>query len=205
MTPRTPGGRAGARALLVGTAAALTLGLSACSALADPGAAAIVGDRVVPQSDVQTVVAELPAEITGGAQVDPSQVLGLFVVEDVVTDVAREFTTVSTPDEARVFLQGVDTDAGRAPGQYSEPTLRVIATQLTFGNVSETDQARPVLQEQLAALVADDLRINPRYGRISDVGELQLGVFQHDWLPEPAPQGEPPVEGAAPVEPDADS
>lgn len=187
MTPRTPRGRTGARALVVGTAVALTLGLGACSALGDPRAAAVVDGRVVTQDDVQTAVTELPVEITGGAQVDPSQVLGLFVVEDVVTDVAREFTGLATEGDAREYLHEVDEQAGREPGDYSEPTLRLIATQLMFTSIQQTDAARPAIQEGLADLVEGGVDINPRYGGVSSDGELLLGRFDHDWLPEADP------------------
>lgn len=182
MTPRSPRRRYGARALVSAGAVTLALGLGACSAAGDPDTAAVVEGRVVSQADVQTAVAELPPEITQGARVDPVQVVSLFVAKDAVEDVAREYTGIVTHDDARELLRQVDVDAGRAPGQYSEPTLDVIAINMMVNQISQTSVAAPALEERIAALGGDEVTLNPRYGGVAESGELQFGVYDHDWL-----------------------
>lgn len=182
MTPRSTRRRPGARALVAAGAVSLALGLGACSAAGDPGAAAVVDGRVVSQADVQTAVAELPREITQGVQVDPVQVVSLFVARDAVEETAREYTGLVTQEDARQFLRQIDEDAGRTPVQYSEPTLDVIAINLMVGQLTQTDVAAPVLNERISQLSGDDVTLNPRYGSVSEDGELLFGVYDHDWL-----------------------
>lgn len=207
MTPR-PSTRARTRTgLRVGRvvgpavgAAVLALGASACSAAGDPSAAAVVDGRVVPEADVQAVVSELPLEITQNTRVDPVQIVSLLVAADVVEGVAREFSDgpaslLATDDDAQAFLDSVDTEAGRGPQQYSDATLQVIATNLMLSNLQQTDQAAPALADGINGLQDADVTINPRYGTVGDEGELQFGVFTHDWLPEPVLDGQVPPEG----------
>lgn len=188
MTPRTPRRWAGPRPGAVLAAAALSVGLAACSAAGDPSAAAVVDGRVVSEADVQTAVQELPLEVTQGTRVDPVQVVSLFVASDAVEDVAREFSEagpaslVVTLDDAKTFLESIDMEADRAPQQYSDPTLQVIATNLMFANISQTDVAAPALQERITELEQSDVVINPRYGTVGEQGELQFGDFRRDWL-----------------------
>lgn len=195
MTPRTPSRRRGARALLALGASGMVLGLAACSSAGDPTAAAVVDGRVVSESDVQTAVAELPTEITQGNTIDPVEIVSLLVAQDVVEDVAREYTTVATNDDAQELLASVDTEAGREPQQYSEATLRVIAINLMLGSIQQTEVAAPALAEGITALEQADVTLNPRYGTIGEQGQLQFGDFRHDWLVTPDPETQAMPEG----------
>jgi hypothetical protein len=184
MRPRTPRRRRAARALTTLGAAGLALGLTACSGAGNPTAAAVVEGRVISERDVQTVVAELPLEVTGGAQVAPSQIVSVLMVSEIVEDVAREFTGVTGRDEARELLQAVDTDADREPFDYSDATLDAIAVNVMLNNIQQTDVAAPVLEERLQELQSGgDVQMNPRYGRVGEDGSLQFSNFSHDWLP----------------------
>ncbi len=185
MRPRTSGRRRRARPAVALAASGLLLGLAGCSAAGDPTAAAVVDGRVVREADVQTVVAELPIEITGGQVLDPVEIVSLLVAEDVVEDVAREFTTVATDEDARELLASVDADAGREVQQYSPATLRVIAVNLMLSNIQQTDAAAPALAEGITSLEQAEVTLNPRYGTIGEQGELQFGDFRHDWLATP--------------------
>lgn len=204
MTPRPStravGARTGRVAGPVAGAVLLALGVGACSAAGDPGAAAVVDGRVVAEADVQAAVTELPLEITQGTRVDPVQIVSLLVVSDVVEGVAREYSDgstslLATTDDAQEFLDSVDADAGREPQQYSEATLQVITTNLMLANLQQTDVAAPALQEGITGLQDSDVTINPRYGTVGEQGELQFGDFTRDWLPEPAPDAQAPPEG----------
>lgn len=199
MTPRTSTRACARTGSLVG-AVVLALGVSACSAAGDPTTAAVVDGRVVPESDVQAAVSELPLEITQDTRVDPVQIVSLLVAADVVEGVAREFSDgpaslLATDDDAQAFLDSVDTEAGRGPQEYSDATLQVIATNLMLSNLQQTDQAAPALAEGINGLQEADVTINPRYGTVGEQGELQFGVFDHDWLPTPAADQQVPPEG----------
>lgn len=182
MTPRSPRRRSGARALAAVGAVTLALGLGACSAAGDPATAAVVDGRVVSQAEVQTAVEELPRELTQGVQVDPVQVVSLLVYRDAVESVAREYTGLATQADAQAFLRQLDEDAGRVPVEYSEATLDVVALNLMVGQISQTETAAPALNESIAAVGDQDVTLNPRYGSVSERGELQFGAYEHDWL-----------------------
>jgi hypothetical protein len=154
-------------------AVGLAVTLAACSAAGPPGAAVVVDGRVVPESDVQTVVRELPPELTGGAPVDPGVVVAILMVEDAVRDVATEFTgVVSNADVQRQL--GLETGSAE---QLSEPTLRVLATNIMAQQVLQTDGAR----EELDARIAEqDVQLNPRYGELGE--GLQVVPSQPEWL-----------------------
>ena len=203
MTPRTPRRTPGSRALrLVPVALAAVVGLGACSAAGDPSAAAVVDGRVVSERDVQTAVEELPLELTGGARVDPVQVVSLLVARDVVAGVAREASEgapaslVVSDAQAQEILAGIDTEAGRDPGTYSQPTLDVISTNYMFTNIRQSDAAGPALQEAFTELEQSDVTVNPRYGQIGEDGVLAIGDFQKDWLPVQQQEGEGTPEAA---------
>lgn len=200
MSPRTSSRRTGARALVVTAALATTVGLGACSALGDPSAAAVLDGRtVVTQAEVATVLRELPLEITQGQPVAPSQVLTFLAVGDTVEDIAREYGTVLGEREAREFLASVDEQAGRPTGQYTEPTLQLIATNLMLGQITQSEESAAAVEERFAALT-EELEVNPRYGEVAQDGSLLVVPAQHPWLPAP-----PGAEGAAGATDDADS
>lgn len=183
MTRRTSRSRppAGARPALAGLAG-LVVALAGCSAAGDPSLAASVDGREVAVDDVQTAVAELPLEITGGARVQPADVVSLLVVAPLVTDVARQFDAVTSTQQAEEFLHGIDDDAGRAPGDYADATLDVVAVNLMVQALQESPEAAPLLQQAAADLEQADVVINPRYGSVSDEGQLLFGDFARDWL-----------------------
>lgn len=183
MTPRSSTRRAGARALPVAGALAAALGLGACSALGDPSAAALVdGETVVTQADVATVLEELPLEVSNGQPVAPAQVLTFLAVGGTVESIARENGAVLGEVQARQFLASVDEEAGRPTGSYSEPTLRLISTNLMLGEITQDPALAAEVEEQFQALV-DDLEVNPRYGEVSEGGAQLIVPVQHPWLP----------------------
>jgi len=142
MSPRTRTRWGGARALACGGALVSLVGLGGCSALGDPSAAALVDGRtVVTQADVATVMAELPPEVSQGQPVAPSQVLTFLAVGDTVEGIAREYGTVIGDVQARQFLASVDEEAGRPAARYSEPTLRLISTNLMLGEIGQDPEA----------------------------------------------------------------
>jgi hypothetical protein len=192
MTPRTPGRRTASRALVALGSVALALGATACSAAGDPTAAAVVDGRVISEADVQTVVAELPPEVTGGQPLPPGQVLQIFLVADIIEDVAREYTGVISEEVAREGLLARDLQAGREPVDYSDATLEIIALDLMVQNILQTDLALPEYQERvIERQQGDDVTINPRYGRITEDNGFQFSVFTHDWLVEPPVDAQP--------------
>jgi hypothetical protein len=184
MTPRHPlvrRARAGAVAL------GAVLALSACSAAGPPGAAAVVDGEVVPESDVRTVVTELPPELTGGQPVPASDVIAFFVVEDTVRRIAAEFTGVISTEQVEEQLAAQLEQQGAEVGTLSEPTLQLFATSAMLQQIQATDVAR---EEFEAAVEELDVEVNPRYGELTD--GLAVVPAEYEWLR--------PSDGAAPAE-----
>lgn len=167
---------------LVAGAAALAALLSGCSGVGNPSAAAVVDGRVIEESEVQTVVEQLPAGPEGGT-VTPQQVVPLMVVSGVVEDVAAAFTGPTSLDEAEQLLVDADVAVGRAPGTYDEPTLRIVAVDQMLGSIVANDLALAAFQEQVAEL---DVRLNPRYGQLPEEGIIGgVTPTTHEWLVQP--------------------
>jgi len=71
-----------------------------------------------------------------------------------VEDIAREYGTVLGEVEAREFLASVDEQAGRPSGQYSEPTLQLIATNLMLGQIGQSEESAAAVEERFAERVS---------------------------------------------------
>lgn len=187
MTPRTSARSTGrARALAAAAALTAALGLGACSALGDPSAAALVdGEVAVTPQDVASVIEEFPVELAGGQTPPPTQIVSFLALDGPVRDLAIETGTPVVDElQAREFLASADESAGREPVRYSEPMLRLIAVNLTLGEIGQTEENVPLIEEMVDDL-GGRLEVNPRYGTVDEEGEQLVVPVEHPWLVSP--------------------
>jgi hypothetical protein len=128
-----------------------TLALSACGAVQEAGAAAIVNGTAISDQDLQTVSNQLKSITPDGRQSTLGSVLvDLIVARFVLAEADRAHKTISDADARKPF----PTLANPAP-----PTMKLFRMQ---GVLAQLDQASrdSIGKEILKAKIT----INPRYG-----------------------------------------
>lgn len=148
------------RAVPVIGALAVVASLAACSG-GQPGAAAVVGDRVVRVSDVDTATRELTDVLQG---VTAPAVVGVLVQEPVVVEQAADAGLGVSEEQARDALTQQAEQAGAGSDlAFSAPSVAVMRYVLALGALQQSaDEARLTdLRDRLADL---DVTISPRYG-----------------------------------------
>ena len=204
--------------------AAVAVALSAVTASAcssggiDAGAAAIVGDRRIPVSDVQTATAELNMLPGLQQQLPQRDVLGYLITEPFFLKAASAKGTGVSEDDAATFLrqsQWVNTRTGST--KPSASTLAFVRTFLARrsllpqqdGSGPTVDEAIKTLQDVSAELKKTKISVNPRYGTIEKTfdpngqGIFPITAASPDWLvkeqlPAATEQPAPPTEEPAP-------
>jgi hypothetical protein len=155
-------------------ALAVVASLAACSG-GQPGAAAVVGDRVVRVSDVDTATRELTDVLQG---VTAPAVVGVLVQEPVVVDEAADAGLGVSQEQARDALAQQAEQAGVSGDRtFSAPSVAVMRYVLAFGALQQSaDEARLTgLKDRLTAL---DVTVSPRYGSVDALGTPET----YPWL-----------------------
>lgn len=158
-------------------AAALVAALAACSG-GQPGAAAVVGDRVVSSDDVDTATRELADVLQGVTQ---SAIVGVLVQEPLVVGAAQDAGVGVSPEQADDALQQQVAAAGgdedREFSESSVDVMRYVLSLQALQGASDAEQRLTALQEDLSSL---DFEINPRFGSRTDQGTI--GATTYPWL-----------------------
>ncbi|MDQ1286974.1 MAG: hypothetical protein QG622_539 [Actinomycetota bacterium] len=176
--------RTASRNLLVAIAA--TALLAGCGSV-DAGAAAVVGDRRISVTEVQTATADAHAL---GAQIDQSQILYMLAISPFVQEIAARYNATASPDEARKEL-------GNKVKNPSKGLLSVIRAEISAGRIQ--NQAGPQMMQQAVAEANQKLdtagfTVNPRFGEF-DPKTRKFSPTKVNWLvdtkadlaPAPAP------------------
>ncbi|NTW38746.1 MAG: hypothetical protein HGA44_02490 [Cellulomonadaceae bacterium] len=163
-------------------ALALTALLSACSS--SPGAAAIVGDRTITQSELERAQTELAPLLSDSS---PSSVLSVLLVAPLYVDAAAENGVGVSTEEARTLLETSATSAGMDPvPAFGEGAIEIARFSLAAQALQGLDNGADLvaeIQEQVAAL---DVTVNPRYGEMDPA----TGVISATTLPWIVPDAE---------------
>jgi hypothetical protein len=152
--------------------------LAACSG-GQPGAAAVVGDRVIPTADVETATRELNAVFGEGALSSTSVVIAL-VQAPVVDEVASAAGVAVSEQQARATLVASADSAGVAADDFSDAAVTVMQLSLAGQALAEVPDAEQVQAEIAGSLAAQDLHLNPRFGTVSDEGAFATTTYP--WL-----------------------
>lgn len=167
---RTTSGRTRISRLALPTALVLVaaLTLSGCGAQ-QTGAAAIVGDTVISDKDVQNVSDQINT-FTGGGEKQltlNTALLSLILAPFVLAEAERAGKTVA-PSQARQFIAKVVDP--------SAPTIEFVQMQLEWPQLDQTSQAR-----LLKALEKVKVTVNPRYGTL-DPTKPAISAISPNWI-----------------------
>ncbi len=166
------------RVVAVIGAVALAGTLAACSG-GQPGAAAVVGDRVVRTADVDVATRELAALLQN---VSPSAVLTVLMVEPIIAEHSSEAGTGVTDQQAEDFL------AQQAAGQditldadLSAPSITVGRYLMEITALQQSDDGGAAVQTAVAEdFAAQDVTVNPRFGTVDANGAI--GATAYPWI-----------------------
>jgi hypothetical protein len=152
------------------TAALLLAGgaLSAC-APHESGAAAIVGNRVISDNDVQTATSEVNTALPG---LSSRVTTGVTVVSLIIAPYVLRTAAASG--------HGVSDSQAKAAiaklGTPSRATLEFVRSQLAVSQLTPADQ-----KSVLAQLKAARIKVSPRYGSF-DPSTVQLAAPLPNWV-----------------------
>lgn len=165
---------------MVGVLGALAVAgsLAACSG-GQPGAAAVVGDRVVATADVETATAELN-DVFGDASLSSTSVVLALVQAPVVDAVAEEAGVAVSEETARDTLAAAAEDAGVPAGDFSAASVTVMQLSLAAQALATAPDAEQAQAEIAGRLAEQDLRLNPRFGSVADTGAFTTTTYP--WL-----------------------
>lgn len=156
--------------------------LAGCSG-GQPGAAAVVGDRAVATSDVETATREL-ATVYGEGAPSSTVVLVSLVQSPFVEAAAADAGAAVSEQQARDGL-AADAEAAGVPADgFSAAAVDVVRTSLAVQALAaspDAAQAQTAIAEDLAA---QDLRLNPRFGSVDAQGAIV--PTDYPWLVAPA-------------------
>lgn len=171
------------RSLLVSIAlAAILAGCGSTTA----GSAAVVGDRRISVSDVQSATVDAQTWVGDGTQISQTQVLYLLAIAPYVQEIAVRNGAGATVDEARQTL------ATRVPNP-SDAAVTVIRANISLTELQQQfgqEQTAQVLSEVTERLASDGFSVNPRFGDF-DPASGRITPIQPNWLTGSEPQPSP--------------
>ena len=211
--------RAGSMAVALAATLLSTTLLSACGST-QPGAAAVVGDRRISVSDVQSAASDIAAAFPG-QDVAPQQVLFFLISRPYIVDAAARVNAGVSVAEARAAMKAAITQNARtatnpgpsgapaptagapAPAEPSEAGVEVFQANTAISNIRNLDQAtrKTAVDGISAALTAAHITVNPRYGTF-DSAKLTIAAAPQNWMSSRSPSGAAvPADGGQPSTP----
>lgn len=164
---------------LVGGLAAVLVASSLASCAAQPGTAATVDGRRITQAELEATVADL-RPILG--DIAASSVLQALIQAPVAIEAASENGVGVSDDDGRGLLATVAENAGvTAPETWSAGAVQIAKSDLSLEALSGLPDAQEVTAELNAAVAAQDIELNPRYGTV-DTETGTVTPITWDWL-----------------------
>ena len=120
------------RRLAAGIALMIAVPLSGCSAAVHPGDAAVIGDRVVTEDDIRTVMAEVPS-LQLPQQVDASAAAQYLALGPILIETLHKHGVPIGSAEARAMLRN-------PTAHISEPTDELLQTMTAINLVQQAQQ-----------------------------------------------------------------
>jgi hypothetical protein len=182
-----------AAALVPASAVTAALLLSGCGGPAVSGAAAVVGDRRITESDLQVATRDLQKVVGPENPLTQPQVLSYMVVGPIALDVAAKNGIGVSQDDAVKVLAGKVTDP-------SEPTLLAARGAIALSQLSrglEQAASQQAYQDVLAQVKATSITVNPRYG-VFDGERFAINPVSPNWLVPKAAPTQVPADGTNP-------
>lgn len=160
----------------LGVAALLAASLAGCGT-ASAGSAAVIGDRRISVSDVQSATVDAQAWVGEGTQITQTQVLYLLAIAPYVQDIASRYGAGTSDDDARAALRARVADPSQAGVDVIRANASLSALQQNLGE----EKTGEVLAEATKRLTTDGFKINPRYGSF-DATTGRVSMPAPNWL-----------------------
>jgi curli biogenesis system outer membrane secretion channel CsgG len=167
--------------------AALAAALLAGCGSTQAGAAAVVGDRRISESDLQSAMADISTLFKSGQAPTSRQVLTWLVVAPYVQQLASQNRVgVSVADAREIFTSNGFT--GTPSPAAVEAVRGVVGLNSLAGQRSSlSQQAQQQAQLTLVKELSEvTVTVSPRFGGTFDPRTLQIGAVTPDWLPTPS-------------------
>jgi len=163
----------------VGALVALATAVMLSSCAGEPGAAVVVDGTGIPSSEITTAYDELSPYYQG---IGADSVIGAFIDEPVVMDMAKEEGVAPSDEQAEAVLAS-DAQAAdpKANPTFSEPALvvgRYIAGYRALVDASDQASVDKELALRRSRL---DVEVNPRYGTLGD-GNVVGAATPRPWI-----------------------
>lgn len=157
--------------------------LSGCAQ--GPGTAAVVDGRVVSQQEVQRTTQDLAALLPN--PLDGSAVLVALMVGPYFVDAAAENGVGVSDDQARALATQIAAGQERevADVDLSRSTLDLLKFTLASERLAQLPNGAEVLRAVEDEVFAADIDVSPRYGDLSETGQLVRPTMP--WLSTPSP------------------
>lgn len=165
------------RAAGVAAAAALALGLGACSA--KPGTAFVMNGVSYSESDLAAASAQY-TEMTGGALAS-SSLVPIMVNIETIDAAAEQIGIAVTDQEADAFLASLVAEGRiREPEGGLTPVMReIIRSTVVQQRLGALDEARAAAMTEAYSQFKEsmDLEVNPRYASVDAQGQALTPIF----------------------------
>lgn len=141
-------------------AVALVAGLLA-GCTAQPGVAAVIGDRKVSQSELETASGQLAPILN---TVDTGTLILAIVLSPEMLDAAAEQGVAVSAEAARDQMDQVAEAVEAEPTDWSPLAVEIIQVVLAGQALGTSPTGIQALQEAERAALEQDVELNPRYG-----------------------------------------
>jgi hypothetical protein len=186
------------RRLIVTIAVPVALLVSGCGT-PQSGAAAVVGDRRIPVSEVQDAFRDIAVLIGQDGQISQADMLTYLVLEPYLSKAAADAGDGVSMDEAKKQFDEVK-DKLPEPSHGALLVARAVVARDKIQAALPADQAQRVFEGIVEQLRAEKVEVNPRFGASFDYGRLVVVQGSENWLrtPEPTASAAAPGQGTEP-------
>jgi hypothetical protein len=164
------------RLVSLGAAALLTASLAGCGT-STAGAAAVVGDRRIAVSDVQSATVDIQTYVGDSMRIVPARMLDFLAISPYLHELAKKYDVAISDEDARKEL----STKVRTPSQAGVEVIRTNGELVGLQQRLGDQQAKQVLSEVPQRLEADGFEVNPRFGTY-DAATGDVVVVQPNWL-----------------------
>jgi hypothetical protein len=173
------------RRLIVAIAVPVALLVSGCGT-PQSGAAAVVGDRRIPVSEVQDAYRDITVLVGQDLQATQADMLTFLIIEPYLTRAAAEAGQGISEDDAEMVFAEVKQRLPH-PSAGALQVARAVAARERLQQTLQPDQVTAVFDKIIADIRKDNVEVNPRFGGSFDYDQLVIVPGKDDWLRQPAP------------------
>jgi hypothetical protein len=181
------------RRLIVAIAVPVALLVSGCGT-PQSGAAAVVGDRRIPISEVQDAYRDITVLVGQDLQATQADMLTFLIIEPYLTKAAADAGQGVSPDDAVKVFDEVKERLPN-PSQGALLVARAVAARERIQSTLPAAEVQQIFTGIIDELRKDKVEVNPRFGGSFDYNQLVIVPSADDWLRTPKPSASASVPG----------